>query len=84
MKKLSLIFAATLTIVSVGIAKGAEPETTKPNYELAERFSPTKVRRVVPQTEVRPNWFKNSSKFWYSWKTIVLPCTFVGVFTSID
>ena len=70
MKRLSLIFAAALTIVSVGIAKGAEPEASKPNYELAERFSPTKVRRVVPQTEVRPNWFKNSSKFWYSWKTI--------------
>ena len=70
MKKLSLIFAAALTLVSVGIAKGAEPEATKPNYELAERFSPKKVRRVVPQTEVRPNWFKGSSKFWYSWKTI--------------
>ena len=70
MKRLSLIFAAALTLVSVGVAKGAEPEASKPNYELAERFSPTKVRRVVPQTEVRPNWFKNSSKFWYSWKTI--------------
>ena len=70
MKKLSLIFAAALTLVSVGIAKGAEPEATKPNYELAERFSPKKVRRVVPQTEVRPNWFKGSSKFWYLWKTI--------------
>ena len=70
MKKLSLIFAAALALVSVGVAKGAEPEATKPNYELAERFSPTKVRRVVPQTEVHPNWFKNSNKFWYSWKTI--------------
>ena len=70
MKRLSLIFAAALTLVSVGIAKGAEPAASKPNYELAERFSPMKVRRVVPQTEVRPNWFKNSTKFWYSWKTI--------------
>ena len=57
-------------MVSVSIAKGTEPEASKPNYELAERFSPTKVRRVVPQTEVRPNWFKNSNKFWYSWKSI--------------
>ena len=70
MKRLTLILAVALTMVSVGIAKGAEPQATKPNYELAERFSPTKVRRAVPQTEVRPNWFKNSSKFWYSWKTI--------------
>ena len=70
MKRLSLIFAAALTLVSIANAKGAEPEASKPNYELAERFSPTKVRRVVPQTEVRPNWFKNSSKFWYSWKSI--------------
>ena len=70
MKHLSLIFAAALTLVSVGVAKGAEPEATKPNYELAERFSPTKVRRVVPQTEVYPNWFKNSNKFWYSWRSI--------------
>ena len=70
MKRLSLIFAAALAIVSVNVAKGAEPEATKPNYELAERFSPTKVRRAVPQTEVHPNWFKNSNKFWYSWRTI--------------
>ena len=70
MKRLTLILAVALTMVSVSIAKGTEPEASKPNYELAERFSPTKVRRVVPQTEVRPNWFKNSNKFWYSWKSI--------------
>ena len=70
MKRLTLLLVAALSIGSASVAKATEPEATKPNYELAERFSPTKVRRAVPQTEVRPNWFKNSNKFWYSWKTV--------------
>ena len=61
---------AAATIALAAPTQATEPEAVKPNYELAERFSPTKVRRLVPQTMVRPNWFENSTKFWYSWTTV--------------
>jgi len=41
----------------------------KPNYELASRFSAKKVSQMVYSTTMTPNWFRDSDKFWYSWKT---------------
>ena len=43
--------------------------TPKPNYELAERFSEKKLGEAVFSYTLNPNWFKNSDKFWYEWKT---------------
>ena len=40
----------------------------EPNYALADQFSAKKVGNMVFSTSIRPNWFKNSDKFWYSWK----------------
>ena len=65
-----MLMVAAATIALAAPAQATEPEAVKPNYELAERFSPTKVRRLVPQTMVHPNWFENSTKFWYSWTTV--------------
>lgn len=39
------------------------------NYELAARFSPEKVRKMVHSTDVRPNWFQSSDGFWYEYQT---------------
>ncbi|MCI1640079.1 MAG: DPP IV N-terminal domain-containing protein [Bacteroidales bacterium] len=39
------------------------------NYDLAERFSAKKVNQMVYSTQIKPNWFMDSDKFWYSWKT---------------
>ena len=69
MNRLTLLLATVAMMASVSVAQASEPEAVKPNYELAERFSPTKVRRAVPQTIVRPNWFKDSNKFWYKWQS---------------
>ena len=69
-KRLTMLMVAAATIALAAPAQATEPEAVKPNYELAERFSPTKVRRLVPQTMVHPNWFENSTKFWYSWTTV--------------
>ena len=65
MKKLFLLIA--LVICSVAYAQ--QTPVTKANYDLAERFSAKKVGQMVFSTDVRPNWFKNSNKFWYSYKT---------------
>ena len=39
------------------------------NYEQAARFSTKHLQNLVYSTRIRPNWFQNSDKFWYSWKT---------------
>jgi dipeptidyl-peptidase-4 len=44
-------------------------KVTKANYELASHFTAKKVRQMVFSTRIRPNWFRDSDKFWYSWKT---------------
>ena len=69
-KKLSLLLVAVAALATATTAIGAEPQAVTPNYTLAEQFSPARVRRLVPQTSVRPNWFENSNKFWYKWQTI--------------
>ena len=60
----------TLIAIFMGIGNvSAQDQGITPNYDLAERFSPKKLSRMVHSTSVRPNWFKNSDKFWYTWQT---------------
>ena len=69
-RNLKSLLIAALAIVAASGAHASEPEAVTPNYNLAEQFSPTKVRRLVPQTSVRANWFETSNKFWYKWQTV--------------
>ena len=41
----------------------------KPNYELAAKFSPAKLRTMIFSTEVKPNYINFSEKFWYEYST---------------
>ena len=66
---MTILSVATM-LLSTDAARGAEPQSVKPNYNLAEQFSPTKMRRLVPQTAVRANWFAQSNKFWYKWQSV--------------
>jgi dipeptidyl aminopeptidase/acylaminoacyl peptidase len=61
MKKLLTLCFAALMCCCVASAQ-------EPNYALADQFSAKKVNAMVFSTSIRPNWFKNSDKFWYSWK----------------
>ncbi|HEU4469559.1 MAG TPA: DPP IV N-terminal domain-containing protein [Flavisolibacter sp.] len=47
----------------------AQTPATKANYQLASRFSPKKIDRMVFSTTVDPHWLKNSNRFWYSYET---------------
>ena len=51
----------TLTETSAGSAKA--------NYQLASRFSPNKLRKMVYSTAVDPHWLKLSPRFWYEYET---------------
>ncbi len=42
---------------------------TKANYQLASRFSPKKLDKMVFSTSVDPHWLKKSDRFWYVFET---------------
>jgi dipeptidyl-peptidase-4 len=42
---------------------------TKGNYQLASRFSPKKLDKMVFSTSVDPHWLKKSNRFWYVYET---------------
>ena len=63
-----------LTVLALGAcvlasAQQAPKKVVKANYAQAEQFTAKKLGQMVYSTRIRPNWFKNSDKFWYSWKT---------------
>jgi dipeptidyl aminopeptidase/acylaminoacyl peptidase len=42
---------------------------TRANYSLAERFSPSRLDKMVFDTRVTPHWMPSGNRFWYSYKT---------------
>jgi dipeptidyl aminopeptidase/acylaminoacyl peptidase len=42
---------------------------TSANYQLAARFSPKKVGKMIFSTSVDPHWLKKSDRFWYVYET---------------
>lgn len=42
---------------------------TKANYQLAARFSPKKIEKMVFSTSVDPHWMKYSNRFWYVYES---------------
>ncbi|HEV3411808.1 MAG TPA: DPP IV N-terminal domain-containing protein [Puia sp.] len=42
---------------------------TKANYQLAARFSPKKLEKMVFTTQVDAHWLKKSDRFWYQYET---------------
>lgn len=76
MKKLYVLLAASAlaSLTAFGQNKtytliDAPQETVKANYQLAARFSPTKLRKLIFSTSVDPHWLKQSNRFWYQYET---------------
>ncbi|WP_026945342.1 S9 family peptidase [Algoriphagus marincola] len=65
MQRIFLILGLFLT-VNLGLAQ--EP-IYKGNYELASRFAPAKLRKMIFSTSVNPHWMKKSDRFWYEYET---------------
>ena len=58
----------TLPLLCITAMAQESANKVRPNYELAERFSPTKISRMVKQTTVRNTiWLANGKEFIYSW-----------------
>jgi len=60
-----------LMIIAVSlIATGMHAQDTPtPNYALADRFSPDKLKKMVFSTSVDPHWLKEDDRFWYRYET---------------
>ncbi len=57
-------------MLSFAISQGQEKSTlTKPNYQLASKFSPNKLSKLIFSTEVNPNWINFGDKFWYEYNS---------------
>ena len=63
-------FAFLLLLLLAGLsAQAVRPPKQKPNYDLASQFSAKRISQMVFSTTLTPNWFRDSDKFWYEWKT---------------
>ena len=70
MKKILLLLVTTIAICSVSAKDDGREEVRKRNrYELAERFTASKLQNMLFSTTIDPHWFKSGEKFWYSYKT---------------
>lgn len=77
MKKLYL--PILLSLCSTGYSAMAQTKTftitessvaaPKANYQLASRFSPAKVKKMVYSIEADPHWMKLSNRFWYAYES---------------
>jgi len=63
-------FLTFVLLLSFAISQGQEKSTlTKPNYQLASKFSPNKLSKLIFSTEVNPNWINFGDKFWYEYNS---------------
>ncbi|MEO5996890.1 MAG: DPP IV N-terminal domain-containing protein [Chitinophagaceae bacterium] len=66
MRKLPIITA----FLFVGFYVSAQNKPiTKGNYQLASRFSPKKLDKMLYSAVVDPHWLKKSTRFWYQYQT---------------
>ncbi len=64
-----IIVFCILFFVCFSFAFSQQTSSAKANYQLASRFSPKKLDRMVFSTGVDPHWLKLSDRFWYMFET---------------
>jgi dipeptidyl-peptidase-4 len=71
-RRTAVIAAAAIILfasLAAGIGRAAGPEAKKANYDLASRWTPAKVGKLVFDTSVMPHWLSTGDRFWYSYET---------------
>jgi dipeptidyl-peptidase-4 len=66
MRKLLFFTGIILLFLS---ARAQKMPAVKANYQLAARFAPKKLDRMVFSTAVDPHWLKKSDRFWYTYES---------------
>jgi len=67
MKKSFFVFV--LAFLCLFVNGQQDNSVTKANYQLAAKYSPARINKMVFSTSVEPHWLKNTNRFWYSYKT---------------
>jgi dipeptidyl aminopeptidase/acylaminoacyl peptidase len=60
---------AAAVLVLAALVAAAPPEARKANYDLASRWTPAKVGKLVFDTSVAPHWLETGDRFWYTYET---------------
>ncbi|MFC6996990.1 S9 family peptidase [Rufibacter roseus] len=63
-----LFFLGAFLLASLGL-QAQQGQSTKANYQLASRFSPKKLEKLIFTTNLDPHWLKHSDRFWYQYET---------------
>ncbi|MDI6845868.1 MAG: DPP IV N-terminal domain-containing protein [Candidatus Saccharicenans sp.] len=63
------LVARTILALVLILAAAALAFPEKANYELASRWTPAKVAKLVFDLSVEPRWLKTGDRFWYSFET---------------
>lgn len=66
MKKLTALLAI---LFAFAVLKSQNTPHKTANYQLAARFSPEKLKKMIFSTSVDPHWLKESDRFWYTFET---------------
>lgn len=70
MRKIYLLLFALLSFLHAYTQNQApNGAPSKANYQLAAKFSPKKIQKLVFSTSVDPHWLKLSNNFWYVYET---------------
>ena len=64
-----ILILAVLSLLTLGAAAQQPKKVTLANYNQAAQFTQKRLSGMVYSTRIRPHWFANSDKFWYSWTT---------------
>ena len=68
----AIVAGSVLVLVATSIPGiGADAVPAKPakaNYELAARWTPAKVGKIIFDTAVTPHWMDSGDRFWYSFE----------------
>ena len=48
---------------------GEDNLARKANYQLAGRFAPYKIKKLMYSTSIDPKWIQGTENFWYEWET---------------
>lgn len=66
MKRIVFVLATLLSVCQVSAQQNYHQ---KANYDLASRFSPKRLEKMIFSTSVDPHWTKSGNKFWYMYET---------------
>src|SRR5687768_15244866 len=65
MRKIFLVVGILISVLQLS----AQEKVQKANYNLAARFAPKKLDKMIFSTSVDPHWLKKSDRFWYVYET---------------